>query len=128
MISRSMNNHHIYIYATAFSHPKTPQKLYHYILFIPHNILLYIYLDLVVFFSSKCRPIYHTWLLWCYGYKCNYKRELCFGSLPSAFPSQGIQHGLPVSAMPLIWGMAEPNRTGNRFGVGLHGNVANSLV
>ena len=49
MISRSMNNHHIYIYATAFSHPKTPQKLYHYILFIPHNILLYIYLDLVVF-------------------------------------------------------------------------------
>ncbi|CAK9016535.1 unnamed protein product [Durusdinium trenchii] len=28
-----------------------------------------------------------------------------------SIPGLRIQHGLPVSAMPLIWGMAEPNRS-----------------
>ena len=107
----------------AFSQIKTHRN---YIIIYLYPIFTWICLFFIV---NVGQYIIHG----CYGYKCNYRRELCFGSLPLvvfsvAFPSQGIQHGLPVSAMPLIWGMAEPNRTGNPFGVGLHGNVANSLV
>ena len=42
------------------------------------------------------------------GLSCKASRKVSDAAM--SIPGLRIQHGLPISAMPLIWGMAEPNR------------------